>query len=263
MYTFYFWTEIPLESPGGFLIISFQKGNNHTKTLKKLLKCLINIVLFLLRQMSVFPFSKTTCTTTQAWSCGWVPSHPLLTCTLSEKRKNTTAIWLSNFPTSSHSIRCAYNVIKTPTDCCSSSGKTLRKWPVGLNLSLTFHSCEEWMFLKVKLAPVFVFVFCFFSPSREFKVCLVLLSVRSFLAFFGPPQRRRCKQCLLPKTSSSAAGSVGVLVSGNKLWPTFFPPSFFRLQQHPPPCAPRTCPLTPCIITLMSWPHPWNTSQDK
>lgn len=162
------------------------------------------------------------------------------------------------------SILCAYNVIKTPTDCCSSSrGQTLRKWPAGLNLSLTFHSCEEWMLLKVKLAPV-LFWFSLSLASLKFVWCCWAFTViYLFIYFFGPPQRRRCEQCLLPKTSSSAAGSVGVLVSGNKLWTTFFFSLFFRLQQHPPPCAPCTCPLTPCIITLMSWPHPWNTSQDK
>lgn len=139
------------------------KGNEHTRTLKETAQT--TKMLFLLRQISMFPvrehFQNQSSQQVKLWINAITFSSHLNVVSKTQKHKSDLTEQLLDLLTLS--ILCAYNVIKTPTDCCSSSrGQTLRKWPAGLNLSLTFHSCEEWMLLKVKLAPVLFW----FSLSR-------------------------------------------------------------------------------------------------
>lgn len=129
-----------------------------------------------------------------------------------------------------------------------------QQWPAGLTVSVTL--CHLWWAntLKSRMNS--------FSPSL-----LVKSSPQSccFFFFLLSSSRDMNNVCFqrLPRQLQRAWEFSYLETSFSRLF--FFPLSLVlsRLQQHPPPRARCTCPLTPCIITLMSWPHPWNTSQDK
>lgn len=134
-------------------------------------------------------------------------------------------IWLSNLLTSSHFLYCTHTMsLRLPQTVFFffySTGQTLCEWPAGLTLSFTFHTCEEWMLLKVKLAPsslvLFYYLvgFFFFFFFASLKFCLVVLSVHSFFVLLSggdvnnvcfqrlPHQLQRAWECSYLETSFS------------------------------------------------------------